>query len=67
MLRSRKKSSCQPYILVTFGMLSETADQWSMDQQATIPAPYTDCKGQCLAAWKKLVEGPSEPRLLAPH
>ena len=51
---------------VTFGMLSGTADQWSTGpQQATIPAPYTDqVRSICLAAWKKLAEGPSEPPIL---
>ena len=44
-------------------MLSGTADQWSTGpQQATIPAPYTrQVWSICLAAWKKLAEGPSEP------
>ena len=61
----RQKEIKLPTLLspVTFGMLSGTADQWSTGpQQATIPAPYTrQVWSICLAAWKKLAEGPSEP------
>ena len=61
--QAERNKAANPAIPVTFGMLSGTADQWSTGpQQATIPAPYTDqVRSICLAAWKKLVEGPSEP------
>ena len=58
--QAERNKAANPAIPVTFGMLSGTADQWSTGpQQATIPAPYTDqVRSICLAAWKKLVEGP---------
>ena len=61
--QAERNKAANPAIPVTFGMLSGTADQWSTGpQQATIPAPYKDQVWSiCLAAWKKLAEGPSEP------
>ena len=61
--QAERNKAANPAIPVTFGMLSGTADQWSTGpQQATIPAPYTrQVWSICLAAWKKLAEGPSEP------
>ena len=61
--QAERNQAATPAIPVTFGMLSGMADQWRTGpQQATIPAPYTDqVRSICLAAWKKLVEGPSEP------
>ena len=60
--QAERNQAANSAIPVTFGMLSGTADQWSMGpQQATIPAPYTDqVQSICLATWKKLAEGPSE-------
>ena len=41
--QAERNQAANSAIPVTFGMLSGTADQWSMGpQQATIPAPYTD-------------------------
>ncbi|XP_055293596.1 endogenous retrovirus group K member 6 Gag polyprotein-like [Moschus berezovskii] len=61
--QAERNQAANPVIPITFGMLSGTADQWSTGiQQGAIPAPYTDqVRTICLAAWKKLEEGPSEP------
>ncbi|XP_055262422.1 endogenous retrovirus group K member 8 Gag polyprotein-like [Moschus berezovskii] len=58
-----RNQAANPVIPVTFRMLSGMADQWSTGpQQAIIPAPYTDqVRAICLAPWRKLAEGPSEP------
>lgn len=49
-------------IPITYGMLSSTADRYSMGiQQAALPAPYQDqVRAAGLAAWRKLGEGPTE-------